>query len=115
MGSVRQPSASDALEAWRTAEREAIKSTTRREAAELAIQAAQLAADAAKETADAAEKAARTARSASDASEMVLKAALTDAEARRDDEQRALTAESDAHEAHRVAAERARQRHEAGP
>jgi hypothetical protein len=46
---------------------------------------------------------------------MVLKAALTDAEARRDDEQRALTAESDAHEAHRVAAERARQRHEAGP
>jgi hypothetical protein len=112
MGEEKPPSASKALDTWRTAERAAVRSTAQREAAELAVEAAELAAHAARETAEAADKASTAARVAAEASQRVLEAARTDADTKRVGERQALAAEVAAHDEHRAAVERTRQRYE---
>ena len=109
-----EPSVHDALESWREAEREAVRSTAQREAADLAVEAATVAEVAARTTADAAEaartaasEAARFAAVASEAAHAVVSAARRDADAARITERDALASERAAQADHKKALDRA--------
>jgi hypothetical protein len=99
------------MQAWRDAERQAIRSTAQREAAEEAVGAAGLAEEAARATAAAAVAAAteasRAASATAEAAAKVLLAMRAEGDARRTLEQEALAAEEKAKSAHRGAVDRA--------
>ena len=114
MGTDHEPSAADALQAWRDAERQAIRSTAQREAAEEAVGAAELAEEAARATATAAAaavtaatEASRAASATAEAAAKVLLAMRAEGDARRTLEQEALAAEEKAKSAHQGAVDRA--------
>jgi hypothetical protein len=118
MGTDHDPTAAEALQAWRDAERKAIRSTAQREATEEAVEAAQLAEEAARATAaaaaaavTAATEASRAADATSEAAAKVLRATGAEADARRIVEQEALVAEEKAKAAHRDALDRAAERY----
>ncbi|HSM32778.1 MAG TPA: hypothetical protein VK987_01685 [Anaerolineae bacterium] len=121
MGTQRQPTAAEALQAWRDAERQAIRVTAQREAADEAMAAAALAEEAARATATAAaaavvaaNEASRAAAATSDAAAKVLQATQSEGDARRLLEQEALAAEEKARAAHRDAVDRAASRYGRG-
>jgi hypothetical protein len=121
MGTQRQPTAAEALQAWRDAERQAIRSTAQREAADEAVAAAALAEEAARATASAAaaavvaaNEASRAATATSDAAAKVLGATQAEGDARRLIEKEALAAEEQARSAHRDAVDRATRRYGRG-
>lgn len=118
MGTKREPTAAEALEAWRAAERQSIRATAQREAADVAVEAAALADRAAHATAEAsaravqaANEASRAASATSAAAAMVLKAMQIEGDARRVMEGESLAAEEEARSAHRDAAGRAGRRY----
>jgi hypothetical protein len=121
VGTQRELTAAEALQAWRDAERKAIRSTAQREAAEEAVTAAGLAEEAARATADAsaaavvaAKEASRAARATSTAAAKVLQATRVEEDALRITEEAALAAEEGARSAHRDAVDRARRRYGRG-
>jgi hypothetical protein len=112
------PTTSAALEGWRSAERTAVRATTRRETAQQAVEAATLAAEAARATADAADaavaaavQASRTANATAAAAERVLVATQTEGDARVLEERGALAAEASAKGIYEQARDQAAQRH----
>jgi hypothetical protein len=123
--SDREPTASEALQTWRDAERQSARATAKREAADLAVEAAtladaaaratadasSLAADAATEAARAAGEAAKAANATADAAQRVLHATRIDDAAKLALEREAVASEVDAKAAHAAAVERARKAH----
>jgi hypothetical protein len=124
VGRVRDhhaPTAAEALQGWRDAERQAIRATAQREAADEAMESASLAEKAARATSKAsaaavvaANEAARAASATSAAAAKVLRALQVEGDARRVIEEAALAGEEEARSAHRDAVERAERRYGRG-
>jgi hypothetical protein len=113
----REPTAAEALDRWRQTEREVVRSTAQREAAEVALQSARLAEEAADATARAADaashaaaEASRAATATADAARRVLAATSENLEAKRVQERDARTAEAAAKASHHDAVARASDR-----
>jgi hypothetical protein len=92
-GTDHEPTAAEASQAWRDAERKAIRSTAQREATEEATEAS------------------RAVTATSEAAAKVLRATGAEGDARPIVEQEALVAEEQAKEAHRDAVDRAAERY----
>lgn len=110
----REQTVEAALSTWRKAEREAIRATAQREAADEAVDAARLAQQAAAATAEAskaaqvaAAEAARAADATAQAAHKVLTSTESEIEAKRTIEHEALAAEATAKEAYGLAFQRA--------
>jgi hypothetical protein len=121
MSNQREPTAAEALQTWRDAERQAIRSTAQREAADEAMAAAGLAEEAARATSQAstaavvaAREASRAASATSAAAAKVLRAMQVEGDARRVIEKEALAVEGKARSGHRDAVERAERRYGRG-
>jgi hypothetical protein len=121
VGTQHEFTAAEALQAWRDAERKAIRSTAQREAADVAFEAAGLAEEAALATSKAAaaavaaaSEASRAASATSAAATKVLQATQAEGDARRMAEESALAAEEEARSVHRDAVDRARKRYGRG-
>ena len=114
MAEEREPRVSDALEAWREAERKAIRVTAMHEAVEAATRAAELAEQAASETAEAVRSAARTAEATADAATKATTAAREEEKQLAELERLAVAEVDSARQLHREARDLADARYRDG-